>query len=103
MFTYVRKDFIDGREYVRRRVVVQSASGNGGRCGSSASIPRGIAGFVGEYGWRLIEQAGPDYYLQHYIGPAGRDLAASDLEWTAYARVSPIREDFSPARSPRSR
>ena len=44
----------------------------------------GVAAFVGTYDWRLVEQAGPDYYLQNYIRPAGRDLAASDLEWTAY-------------------
>ena len=46
--------------------------------------PDDVAAFVGEYGWRLVEQAGPDYYLENYIRPVGRDLIASDLEWTAY-------------------
>jgi O-methyltransferase involved in polyketide biosynthesis len=46
--------------------------------------PDEVAAFVGEYDWRLVEQAGPEYYQQHYIGPSRRDLAASDLEWTAY-------------------
>jgi O-methyltransferase involved in polyketide biosynthesis len=46
--------------------------------------PDDIAEFVGTYGWRLVEQAGPAYYRKQYIGPSGRDLAASDLEWTAY-------------------
>ncbi len=83
VFTYVRKDFIDGRNmygaallykrFRRRRQVWKFGL-----------HPEGIAAFVGAYGWRLVEQAGPDYYLKHYIGPAGRDLAASDLEWTAY-------------------
>ncbi len=31
-----------------------------------------------------VEQAGPDYFVRHYIEPALRDLAASELEWTAY-------------------
>ena len=40
---------------------------------------------MAEYGWRLIEQAGPDYFMRHYIEPAGRKLTASQLEWSAYA------------------
>jgi hypothetical protein len=44
-----------------------------------------VSAFVAEYGWRLIEQAGPDYFVRHYIEPADRDLTASQLEWPAYA------------------
>ena len=47
--------------------------------------PDEVAAFVAEYGWRLVEQAGPDYYLRNYIEPTGRDLTASHLEWSAYA------------------
>ena len=43
-----------------------------------------VAAFVGQYGWQLVEQAAADYYLQNYIRPTGRDLTASDLEWSAY-------------------
>ena len=25
--------------------------------------PEGVSPFVAEYGWRLVEQAGPDYFL----------------------------------------
>jgi methyltransferase (TIGR00027 family) len=46
--------------------------------------PDEIDAFVGTYVWRLVEQAGPEYYQKHYIQTAGRDLAASDLEWMAY-------------------
>ena len=59
--------------------------------------PDEVADFVAEYGWRLIEQAGPDYYLHNYIRPAGRDLAASELEWTAYAE-KPSRLDLDDSR-----
>ena len=84
VFTYVRKDFIDGvnmygaallYKRFRQRQQVWRFGLN----------PEDIAAFVGEYGWRLIEQAGPDYYSHNYIHPAGRDLTASELEWTAYA------------------
>jgi methyltransferase (TIGR00027 family) len=84
VFTYVRKDFIDGvnmygaeilyRRFRRRRQVW--------RVGLD---PDAVADFVAEYGWRLVEQAGPDYYLRTYIRPTGRKLGASQLEWTAYA------------------
>jgi methyltransferase (TIGR00027 family) len=83
VFTYVRRDFIDGtnmydaallyKRFRQRRQVWKFGLD-----------PGEIEAFVGEYGWRLVENSGPDYYLQNYIRPAGRDLAASDLEWTAY-------------------
>ncbi len=83
VFTYVRKDFIDGlnmygaallyKRFRQRRQVWKFGLD-----------PDDVAAFVGEYGWRLVEQAGPDYYLENYIRPVGRDLIASDLEWTAY-------------------
>ena len=47
--------------------------------------PDEVSAFVAEYGWRLVEQAGPDYYVRQYIEPTGRKLTASQLEWTAYA------------------
>jgi methyltransferase (TIGR00027 family) len=83
VFTYVREDFIDGlnmygaemlyKRFRQRRQVWKFGL-----------EPEGIDAYIGTYGWRLVEQAGPDYYQQHYIRPAGRDLTASDLEWTAY-------------------
>ena len=47
--------------------------------------PDEVAGFIAEYGWRLVEQAGPDEFVQRYVEPAGRKLPASQLEWSAYA------------------
>lgn len=84
VFTYVRKDFIDGvnmydagflyKRFRRRRQVW--------RFGLN---PDQVSAFVAEYGWRLVEQAGPDYHLRNYIQPTGRDLVASQVEWSAYA------------------
>jgi methyltransferase (TIGR00027 family) len=83
VFTYVRKDFIDGvnlygaamlyRRFRQRQQVW--------RFGLD---PDGVSAFVDEYGWRLVEQAGPDYFVRNYIQPTGRDLGASQLEWSAY-------------------
>jgi len=84
VFTYVRRDFIDGvnmydagilyKRFRQRRQVW--------RFGLD---PDKVSDFVAEYDWHLVEQAGPDYYLRNYIRPTGRNLAASQLEWAASA------------------
>jgi methyltransferase (TIGR00027 family) len=84
VFTYIQRDFIDGTNLYGSKSTYR-------RFREKQQIwlfgikPGDVAAFVAEYGWRLIEQAGPEYYLEHYIRPAGRNLAASQLEWTAYA------------------
>ena len=83
VFTYVRADFIDGRNMYDAAVLYKRFRQRR-QVWKFGLDPGDVGAFVGEYGWRLVEQAGPDYYLQHYLRPAGRDLAASDLEWTAY-------------------
>jgi O-methyltransferase involved in polyketide biosynthesis len=47
--------------------------------------PEEVADFLDGFGWRMIEQAGPEYMSEHYVRPAQRDLAASGLEWSVYA------------------
>ena len=84
VFTYIRRDFIEGtnmydaqsvyRKFRERRQLWQFGLS-----------PDEVAGFVAEYGWRLVENAGPDYLEQHYIKPTGRNLTASQIEWSAYA------------------
>ncbi|HET6735330.1 SAM-dependent methyltransferase [Mycobacterium sp.] len=84
VFTYVQRDFIDGTNlygsksaYRRFREKQQIW-----KFGLKSDE---VAGFIAEYGWGLIEQAGPEYFLRHYIEPAGRDLTASQLEWSVFA------------------
>jgi len=56
--------------------------------------PDEVAEFIADYGWRLVEQAGPEELVQRYVEPAGanskrrnwngpprrKDLADSDLD-----------------------
>jgi len=83
-FTYVRQDFIDGdemygapalyRKFIQRRPVWKYG------------LPSDeVAEFLSGYGWRLVEQVGPDVLMDRYVGPSGRKLATSQLEWSAYA------------------
>jgi methyltransferase (TIGR00027 family) len=84
VFTYVRDDFIRGvelhgahllyRRFRERREVW--------RFGMQ---PNAVAGFLAEYGWHMVEQAGPDYLEHHYVRPTGRGLTASQVEWSVYA------------------
>jgi methyltransferase (TIGR00027 family) len=83
-FTYVRADFIDGantygaaRFY--RRVRVKSELWKFGL------PPDRVGAFLADYGWQLIEQAGPDAFVQRYVRATGRALSASEIEWSAYA------------------
>ena len=84
VFTYVRKDFIDGLNMYGAAILYKRFRQRQQvwRFGLDPDV---VSGFVAEYGWRLDEQAGPEYYLRNYIEPAGRDLTASQLEWAAYA------------------
>ena len=84
VFTYVRKDFIDGinrygaetlyRRFRQRQHVWEFGI-----------PPAEVATFLSGHGWRLIEQAGPDLIVQRYVTPTGRNLPASPIEWSAYA------------------
>lgn len=85
VFTYVRKDFIDGvnrygAESLYRRFRLRQHVWEFG------IAPDEVAMFLSQHGWRLIEQAGPDLIVQRYVAPTGRELLASPIEWSAYAQ-----------------
>jgi methyltransferase (TIGR00027 family) len=84
VFTYIRRDFIDGinlygAEALHRRFVQRQQLWHFGL------PPQEVATFLARQGWRLSEQAGPDLIMHRYIEPTGRQLTASPIEWTAYA------------------
>jgi methyltransferase (TIGR00027 family) len=84
VFTYVQRDFIDGENLygansTYRRFRVRKQIWHFGL------RPDEVSGFIGDYGWRLVENAGPEYFLRRYVEPAGRNLTASQLEWSTYA------------------
>ncbi len=84
VFTYIRQDFIDGtntygaepvyRRFRKRRQVWKSGL-----------VPEHVGDLLADYGWRLVEQAGPSYFRDLYIRPTGRDMTASPVEWTVLA------------------
>lgn len=83
-FTYVRRDFIDGHNRYGSRTLYRTTRERR-QLWKFGLQTEDVAGFLDEYGWRLLEQAGPEYFARHYVEPAGRDLPGSELEWSAYA------------------
>jgi methyltransferase (TIGR00027 family) len=84
VFTYVRRDFIDGlnlygAEALYRRFVQRQQLWHFGL------PPQETATFLAGHGWQLVEQAGPDLIMHRYVEPTGRHLTVSPIEWTAYA------------------
>lgn len=84
VFTYVQRDFIDGTNLYGSKSAYRRFREKQ-QVWKFGLKPDEVAGFIAEYGWGLIEQAGPEYFVRHYIEPAGRDLTASQLEWSAFA------------------
>lgn len=84
VFTYVRRDFIDGSNRYGTRTLYRSVRQRR-QLWHFGLLPEEVEGFIGEYGWRLVEQAGPDELMQRYVEPTGRKLKASQIEWSAYA------------------
>jgi methyltransferase (TIGR00027 family) len=84
VFTYVRRDFIDGLNMYGAAILYRRFRQRQ-QVWRFGLDPDTASEFVADYGWRLVEQAGPEYYLRNYIEPTGRELAASQLEWSAYA------------------
>jgi methyltransferase (TIGR00027 family) len=87
VFTYVRKDFIDGVNMYGAAILYKRFRQRQ-QVWRFGLDPDDVSAFIAEYGWRLVEQAGPDFFLRNYIEPTGRNLAASQLEWSAYAEKS---------------
>lgn len=84
VFTYVRRDFIDGTNLYGTRTLYRSVRQRQ-QLWHFGLAPEEVADFIGEYGWRLVEQAGPDELVERYVAPTGRKLPASQIEWSAYA------------------
>ncbi len=84
VFTYVRRNFIDGMNRYGTRTLYRNVRERQ-QLWHFGLEPDEVAGFLAEYGWRLIEQAGPNELVARYVKPTGRKLKASQLEWSAYA------------------
>ena len=79
VFTYVRRDFIEGTNWYGTHTLYRNVRQRH-QLWHFGLEPDEVAEFIADYGWRLVEQAGPDELLQRYVQPTGRKLNASQLE-----------------------
>jgi methyltransferase (TIGR00027 family) len=84
VFTYVRRDFIDGTNLYDTPTLYRNVRQRRQIWKFGLQTDE-VADFIAEYGWRLVEQAGPDELVRRYVEPTGRKLKASQLEWSAFA------------------
>jgi len=83
-FTYVLKDFIEGKnlygqEKFYERMLVKAKVWHFG------FDPAEVADFLGEYGWRTIEDLSYEELNNRYTRPLGRNLPAMKIERMVYA------------------
>jgi len=83
-FTYVRKDFIDGKvlydhEYLYKRMVLKD------KLFLFGMDPENVADFLGEYGWGMLEHLGYEELAERYVEPTGRELLSMPLERMVFA------------------
>jgi methyltransferase (TIGR00027 family) len=85
VFTYIRKDFIAGKQMYRlellhNRVLVKKQLWQFG------FEPEAIGAFLGQHSWQEIEQAGSSEYQERYLEPINRDLLVMEIERAVHAR-----------------
>jgi methyltransferase (TIGR00027 family) len=84
VFTYVRKDFIDGTArygldalYETYRVKRQ--------LWHFGLEPKQVAAFLEQYAWKELEQVGSQEYTLRYLKPVGRAIPVMEIERAVYA------------------
>jgi methyltransferase (TIGR00027 family) len=84
VFTYVRRDFIDGTNLYGTPTLYRRTRQRR-QLWHFGLQPEQVAEFLAGYSWRLVEQLGPEQIVQRYVAPTGRNLTASEIEWSVYA------------------
>ena len=83
-FTYVLKDFIDGKnmhgEATFFETIVEKE-----KLWHFGFNPNEVADFLDEYGWRFIEDVGYEELNEKYVVPTGRNLPFMTMERVVYA------------------
>lgn len=82
-FTYVLKDFVDGRNlHGQERLHARYVARNIWRFGLE---PGEVSAFLARYGWRVQEHLGCDELAGRYVTPTGRRLATWPIERIVHA------------------
>jgi methyltransferase (TIGR00027 family) len=84
VFTYVRKDFIDGQNMYDLEMLYRLTRQKR-EFWQFGMHPGEVSDFLEAYGWRELEQVGSAEYQQRYLQPAGRVMPVMAVERCVYA------------------
>ena len=84
IFTYIRKDFIDGTARYGLDTVYRIYRTDS-QLWQFGLQPEGVAAFLAGYGWQELEQAGEQEYTERYLKPLRRDMPVMKIERAVYA------------------
>ncbi|AKB80430.1 hypothetical protein MSHOH_3947 [Methanosarcina horonobensis HB-1 = JCM 15518] len=84
VFTYIRKDFLDGRimygwEKGYKKYVIED------KIWLFGMDPEAWPNFLREYGWQVVEHVGYEELAERYVRLTGRELASTPIERIVYA------------------
>ena len=85
LFTYIRKDFIDGQKMYDLEVLYRLMKCLKKEFWQFGMQPGEVSDFLEAYGWQELEQVGSTEYQQRYLQPAGRIMPVMEVERCVYA------------------
>lgn len=85
VFTYIRKDFIDGRQFYGLKFVYDQSVIKS-RLWQFGLEPESVEAFLNKYSWKETEQVGNVEYQKRYLKPVNRDLLVMDIERAVHAK-----------------
>jgi methyltransferase (TIGR00027 family) len=83
-FTYVRKDFIEGKQMYGLNVLFHQTRVEK-QLWQFGLEPEAAANFLGHYSWKELEQAGSAEYQERYLEPVNRALLVMKVERAVHA------------------
>jgi len=87
VFTYIRKDFIDGSQLYGSEALYQVYRGKR-QIWRFGLAPEQVSAFLRDYSWKELEQVGAFEYTSRYLRPIGRALPVTEIERAVYAEKS---------------
>lgn len=79
VFTYIRKDFIDGKQVYGLRVLYRQTRA-GTKFWKFGLEPEAVGAFLSQYSWKELERVGSAEYQERYIKPVNRKLLVMKVE-----------------------
>jgi len=84
VFTYVRQDFMDGKDFYGYKFLYKKMLLKD-KIWLFGMDPEDVANFLGAYGWRMLEHLGYRELSERYVKPTGRKLVPLPIERLVYA------------------